>query len=70
MTRAPFVMCGLGIGLRARDSRPHDTTLGWRCEPRLNKLHHPFSMKRPRTWPSSTGITREEQDVFAFESQQ
>lgn len=71
MTRAPFVM---GKAQTAFDRQAHvfDTTLGWRfINPRLAEMYPPFSMGETaenvaRQWK----ITREEQDAFAFSSQQ
>ena len=70
MTRAPFVMAKSETAF-ARDFTAHDTTLGWRfVNPRLSKLHHPYSMgQTAENVAKQYGITREEQDAFAFESQ-
>ena len=70
MTRAPFVMAKSESAF-GRELTAHDTTLGWRfVNPRLSKLHHPFSMgQTAENVAKQYGITREEQDAFAFESQ-
>ena len=70
MTRAPFVMAKSETAF-ARDFTAHDTTLGWRfVNPRLSKMHHPFTMgQTAENVARQYGITRAEQDAFAFESQ-
>jgi 3-oxoadipyl-CoA thiolase len=70
MTRAPFVMAKSESAF-ARDFTAHDTTLGWRfVNARLSKMHHPFTMgQTAENVAKQYGITREEQDAFAFESQ-
>ncbi|KAA9331276.1 acetyl-CoA C-acyltransferase [Hymenobacter busanensis] len=70
MTRAPFVMAKSETAF-GRDFTAHDTTLGWRfVNPKLAKLHHPYSMgETAENVAKQYGITREEQDQFAFESQ-
>ena len=70
MTRAPFVLAKSETAF-ARDFTAHDTTLGWRfVNPKLSKLHHPFSMgQTAENVAKQYGVTREEQDAFAFESQ-
>ncbi|GAA4390084.1 acetyl-CoA C-acyltransferase [Hymenobacter koreensis] len=70
MTRAPFVMAKSETAF-GRDFTAHDTTLGWRfVNPKLAKLHHPYAMgETAENVANKYGITREEQDQFAFESQ-
>ena len=70
MTRAPFVMAKSESAF-GRELTAHDTTLGWRfVNPRLSKLHYPFSMgQTAENVAKQFGISREEQDAFAFESQ-
>ncbi|MCC2545796.1 thiolase family protein [Hymenobacter sp. BT175] len=70
MTRAPFVMSKSETAF-ARDFTAHDTTLGWRfVNPRLAKMHHPYSMgETAENVARKYGITRLEQDEFAFHSQ-
>ncbi|KAA5544141.1 acetyl-CoA C-acyltransferase [Adhaeribacter rhizoryzae] len=71
MTRAPFVMAKSEIPF-ARDPQIYDTTMGWRfINKKLAQLHHPYSMGETaenvaRQWQ----ITREQQDEFAYNSQQ
>lgn len=70
MTRAPFVM-PKAEGAFNRKTEIYDSTIGWRfTNPRLADLYYPFSMGETaenvaREWK----IGREEQDLFAFESQ-
>jgi 3-oxoadipyl-CoA thiolase len=70
MTRAPFVMAK-GDGPYSRKFEMHDTTIGWRfTNKKLADMYHPYSMGETaenvaRQWK----ITREEQDMFAFNSQ-
>ena len=70
MTRAPFVMAKSESAF-GRELTAHDTTLGWRfVNPRLSKLHYPFSMgQTAENVAKQYGISREDQDAFAFESQ-
>lgn len=71
MSRAPFVM-GKAEEAFSRKAEVFDTTLGWRfLNPALAKMYHPYSMGETaenvaRKW----NISREDQDQFAFESQQ
>lgn len=71
MSRAPFVMPKSDTGF-SRKAEIYDTTLGWRfLNSRLSAMYHPYSMGETaenvaRKW----GVTREAQDLFAFESQQ
>lgn len=71
MTRAPFVT-GKATAPFQRNTETFDTTLGWRfVNKKLASLHHPFSMGETaenvaRQW----NISREEQDAFAFASQE
>ncbi len=71
MTRAPYVM-GKPEGPYERGNREvYDTTLGWRfTNPRLSELHHPYSMgETAENVAEQCGVSREEQDAFALESQ-
>jgi acetyl-CoA C-acetyltransferase len=70
MTRAPFVIAKSETAF-ARDFTAHDTTLGWRfVNPKLSKLHHPYTMgETAENVAKKYGITREEQDQWAFDSQ-
>jgi 3-oxoadipyl-CoA thiolase len=71
MTRAPFVM-GKSDTAFSRKSEIFDTTIGWRfINPALSKLHHPFSMgETAENVAKQWRISREDQDKFAFQSQQ
>ncbi len=71
MTRAPYVMLKRGTGWDRRAPEIADTTVGWRFT----------NPKMPVEWTISLGetaekvarqygVTREEQDAFAYESQQ
>ena len=70
MSRAPYVTAKPTEAF-SRRVETYDTTLGWRfVNPALADLHHPFSMGETaenvaRQWK----IGREEQDLFALESQ-
>lgn len=70
MTRAPFVMAKSETAF-GRDFTAHDTTLGWRfVNPKLAKLHHPFSMgETAENVAKQFGVSREDQDQWAFDSQ-
>jgi len=70
MTRAPFAMAKSETAY-ARDFTAHDTTLGWRfVNPRLAKEYYPYSMgQTAENVAKKYGISREDQDAFAFESQ-
>ena len=70
MTRAPFVMAK-SVTAFGRDFTAHDTTLGWRfINPKLSALHPPYTMgETAEHIAQKYGITREEQDQFAFDSQ-
>lgn len=71
MTRAPLVMPKPDQGFPRGDVRVHDTTLGWRfVNPRLAEMYPPYSMgETAENVAERFGITREEQDAFALESQ-
>jgi len=70
MTRAPFVVTKSADPF-SRSPQMYDTTLGWRLtNKRLAEMYYPFSMGETaenvaRKW----NISREEQDVFALQSQ-
>ncbi len=70
MTRAPFVQLKAE---RAFDRAPQvfDTTIGWRMiNPRMQELYPPISLgETAEKVAEQYGITREEQDRFAYESQ-
>ena len=71
MTRAPFVMAKADAAF-ARTSEIYDTTIGWRfTNKKLTTMYHPFSMgETAENIAERWEISREEQDNFAFESQQ
>jgi 3-oxoadipyl-CoA thiolase len=70
MTRAPLVMAKADAAF-SRKTEIHDSTIGWRfTNKKLADLYYPFSMGETaenvaREWK----ISREDQDMFAFESQ-
>jgi 3-oxoadipyl-CoA thiolase len=70
MTRAPFVQLKAE---RAFDRAPEifDTTIGWRMiNPRMQELYPPISLgETAENVAQQYGITREEQDRFAYGSQ-
>ncbi len=70
MTRAPFVQLKAE---KAFDRAPEifDTTIGWRMiNPRMQKLYPPISLgETAEKVAGDYGITREQQDRFAYESQ-
>jgi acetyl-CoA C-acetyltransferase len=70
MTRAPFVMAKSDQSF-ARKVEIYDTTMGWRfVNSRLSDLYYPYSMgETAENVAERWGITREEQDAFAFQSQ-
>jgi 3-oxoadipyl-CoA thiolase len=70
MTRAPFVM-GKAATAWSRNAEVYDTTMGWRfINPELSKRYHPFTMgETAENVAERYSITREDQDVFALESQ-
>jgi acetyl-CoA C-acetyltransferase len=70
MTRAPFVMAKADTAF-SRVPEIYDTTIGWRFTNKaLSALYHPYSMgETAENVAAQWKITREAQDVFAFESQ-
>lgn len=70
MTRAPLVMAKAEAPF-ARDQQLFDTTMGWRfINKKLAALHHPYSMgETAENVARQYGITREQQDAFAYQSQ-
>jgi len=70
MTRAPFVMAKADSAF-SRVPEIYDTTIGWRFTNKaLSALYHPYSMgETAENVAAQWNITREAQDVFAFESQ-
>jgi acetyl-CoA C-acetyltransferase len=71
MTRAPFVLPKQTSSF-ARSTEMYDTTLGWRfVNKRLADMYYPFSMgETAENVAKQWNISREEQDQFAFRSQQ
>ncbi len=71
MSRAPFVV-PKATGAFQRQSEMVDTTLGWRfTNPKLAEMYHPYSMgETAENVAKKWNIAREEQDEFAFHSQQ
>jgi acetyl-CoA C-acetyltransferase len=71
MSRAPFVMAKADEAF-SRRAEVYDTTLGWRfINSKLSKLYHPYSMgETAENVAEKWKISREEQDHFAFASQQ
>ncbi len=70
MTRAPFVQLKAEKPFE-RAPELYDTTLGWRMvNPRMQELYPPVSLgETAENVAERYGITREEQDRFAYESQ-
>ncbi len=71
MTRAPFVQLKAERAF-GRTPEIYDTTIGWRMvNPRLAKMYPPISLgETAENVAAQYGISREEQDRFAFGSQQ
>ncbi|MEZ6233169.1 MAG: acetyl-CoA C-acyltransferase [Phycisphaerales bacterium] len=71
MSRAPYVL-SKGESPYARDQTLQDTTIGWRfVNPRLAEMHHPHSMgQTAENVARRHGVSREDQDRFALQSQQ
>ena len=71
MTRAPFVI-GKSETAFDRSSEMFDTTMGWRfINKNLSALHYPFGMgETAENVAKQWNISRQEQDEFAFSSQQ
>ena len=71
MTRAPFVSAKAD-GAWSRKIETFDTTIGWRfTNKKLAAMYHPFSMgETAENVAKQWKISREDQDAFAFSSQQ
>ena len=71
MTRAPFVMAKATHAFQ-RKAEIYDTTLGWRfINQRLAEQYYPFSMgETAENVAKQWNISREEQDIFSFHSQE
>lgn len=70
MTRAPFVQAK-SENAWGRSVEMYDTTIGWRfVNKKLAALYHPYSMgETAENVAEQFGISREDQDVFAYQSQ-
>jgi len=71
MTRAPFVMAKAETAY-SRKPEIYDTTIGWRfTNKKLSALYHPYAMgETAENVAERWNISREEQDIFAFQSQE
>jgi acetyl-CoA C-acetyltransferase len=71
MTRAPFVMAKADAAF-GRTPEIYDTTIGWRfTNKKLAAMYHPYTMgETAENVAERWKISREEQDAFAFSSQQ
>jgi acetyl-CoA C-acetyltransferase len=71
MTRAPFVMAKAETAY-SRTPEIYDTTIGWRfTNKKLAAMYHPYAMgETAENVAERWKITREEQDAFAFQSQE
>ena len=71
MSRAPFVTAKAD-GAFSRKIETYDTTIGWRfTNKKLSDLYYPFSMgETAENVATQWNISREEQDVFAVNSQE
>ena len=71
MSRAPFVMPKATTAFQ-RNAEVYDTTLGWRfTNKKLAELYYPYSMgETAENVAAQWKISREEQDLFALQSQQ
>src|SRR5262249_27468422 len=71
MSRAPFVMLKPESGFPRGELSLCDTTIGWRfANPVLAAEHYPYSMgETAENVAQRYGISREDQDAFAAESQ-
>lgn len=71
MTRAPYVMAKSTQAFPRGTQEMYDTTIGWRfVNPRLAETYPPYSLgETAEIVAERYGITREEQDAYALESQ-
>lgn len=71
MSRAPFVMAKSDKAFN-RVPEMYDTTIGWRfINDKLSALHHPYAMgETAENVAERYNISREEQDDFAYDTQQ
>jgi 3-oxoadipyl-CoA thiolase len=71
MTRAPYVMLKRGTGWDRRPPETADSTVGWRfVNPRMPAAWTISLGETAEKVAQQYGITRDEQDAFAYESQQ
>jgi 3-oxoadipyl-CoA thiolase len=72
MTRAPWVLPKMDEAFARGDQRMYDTTLGWRMvNPHMQKQYPPISLgETAEVVAERYGVSRAEQDEFAFASQQ
>ena len=70
MTRAPHVIPKSAEAFQ-RSAEIHDTTIGWRLiNPRMRELYFPYSLgETAENVAERYGVSREDQDAFAVESQ-
>ena len=71
MSRAPYVLSKADTAF-GRSQEIYDTSIGWRfINPKLSAIHHPFPMgETAENVARKYNISREDQDLFAFSSQQ
>ncbi len=71
MSRAPFVIAKGQVPFD-RNCSVYDTTIGWRfINPKLSDMYYPYSMgETAENVAKKCNISREDQDLFALESQQ
>lgn len=71
MSRAPFVMAKSDTAFN-RVPKMYDTTIGWRfINDKLSQKHYPYAMgETAENVAQKYGITRQEQDDFAYTTQQ
>lgn len=72
MSRAPFVFAKSSVAFDRTPPQVYDTTIGWRfTNPRLEALGHTLALgETAEVVAERYGISREEQDRFALQSQQ
>lgn len=71
MSRAPYVLSKSETAF-GRSQEIYDTSIGWRfINPKLSEIHHPYPMgETAENVARKYNISRENQDQFAFSSQQ
>ncbi|MGJ9383163.1 thiolase family protein [Salipaludibacillus sp. CF4.18] len=72
MTRAPYVMMKPQLSNPRGNQTLHDTTIGWRLvNPRLAEIYPPISLgETAENVANKYGVSREEQDELALQSQE